>query len=551
MLLAGCTADPAPGPARDPGSVTATGTPLGSAPSTTPESWAAGAVWQRRANLAPPATLPALWTVYPLQRIDGRVLLTVDVTPQGASGQRITAMNIFSYEEFSGSMDDVSLIDPVHRVRYGPLRRQSPRQDLPYDGEPFASRERRSAKVAGTTYRYGAFFPDPGPAVAALSVDLLSAGVALDIPITDGGPTAPGLVTDGAEPASPSPGGPSGTTPVSAPSGSISGPGPAPDGGPLITITAPTPTPDAVVERHDLIAPIAGGAVNDSGAGARGLVTLNSDVLFAFDSSALTGQAGPLITRAGQILADRADPAKPIQITGYTDAKGTPAYNLELSRKRAAAVATALAALPDARGRSTSVTGKGEADPVAPNTTPDGGDDPAGRALNRRVEIAYTPTPPPAPTPSAPNPGASPTPATEGTEPTVALGPATVKSNGIFPVQMSAAVYPVIVTGSMSLIRLDITAATKSIVIDAFTGRDRAAQDVGRFRLIEPTTKAIHLAAYDADAHRRVLGTWTRRMDAGVAYHYFLYTAALPPEPATVTVDLGQLGTATVPIQRR
>jgi hypothetical protein len=48
----------------------------------------------------------------------------------------------------------------------------------------------------------------------------------------------------------------------------------------------------------------------------------------------------------------------------------------------------------------------GSADPVAPNTKPDGADNPAGRALNRRVTIAYAvkaPTQPVAPPASAPS----------------------------------------------------------------------------------------------------------------------------------------------------
>jgi outer membrane protein OmpA-like peptidoglycan-associated protein len=31
--------------------------------------------------------------------------------------------------------------------------------------------------------------------------------------------------------------------------------------------------------------------------------------------------------------------------------------------------------------------GRGEKDPVAPNTTPDGKDNPEGRAMNRRAEL--------------------------------------------------------------------------------------------------------------------------------------------------------------------
>ncbi|MEV0589672.1 hypothetical protein [Nonomuraea sp. NPDC050310] len=35
------------------------------------------------------------------------------------------------------------------------------------------------------------------------------------------------------------------------------------------------------------------------------------------------------------------------------------------------------------------VAGHGEADPVAPNALPDGGDNPKGRAKNRRVEVTF------------------------------------------------------------------------------------------------------------------------------------------------------------------
>jgi outer membrane protein OmpA-like peptidoglycan-associated protein len=34
------------------------------------------------------------------------------------------------------------------------------------------------------------------------------------------------------------------------------------------------------------------------------------------------------------------------------------------------------------------VIGKGDADPVAPNSKPDGSDDPEGRARNRRVMVS-------------------------------------------------------------------------------------------------------------------------------------------------------------------
>lgn len=72
---------------------------------------------------------------------------------------------------------------------------------------------------------------------------------------------------------------------------------------------------------------------------------------------------------------------------------------LGLSQRRAQAVVAALT--PLTAGVHYSVAGRGEADPVAPNTKPDGSDNPAGRALNRRVTVAFAvaapPKPPPAP----------------------------------------------------------------------------------------------------------------------------------------------------------
>ena len=67
------------------------------------------------------------------------------------------------------------------------------------------------------------------------------------------------------------------------------------------------------------------------------------------------------------------------------DNVGTAAYNLTLSTHRVEAVAKELAGrgVPASR---ISIEAFGETRPVAPNRKPDGTDDPAGRAKNRRVE---------------------------------------------------------------------------------------------------------------------------------------------------------------------
>jgi outer membrane protein OmpA-like peptidoglycan-associated protein len=67
-------------------------------------------------------------------------------------------------------------------------------------------------------------------------------------------------------------------------------------------------------------------------------------------------------------------------VEGYTDNVGAEAANVKLSEARAKAVRDYLESQGIASNRLTS-TGKGPADPVAPNDTPD------GRAKNRRVEI--------------------------------------------------------------------------------------------------------------------------------------------------------------------
>ena len=75
-----------------------------------------------------------------------------------------------------------------------------------------------------------------------------------------------------------------------------------------------------------------------------------------------------------------------IQIVGYTDSTGNNAFNQQLSQQRAQSVATYLTS-QGVSGQYLSVIGKGPADPIASNATPD------GRAQNRRVQITLMPIP--------------------------------------------------------------------------------------------------------------------------------------------------------------
>jgi OOP family OmpA-OmpF porin len=113
-------------------------------------------------------------------------------------------------------------------------------------------------------------------------------------------------------------------------------------------------------------------------------VSVSADVLFDFDRARLTGDADATVERiAGRLRSARG----PVRVEGHTDSIGSDGYNLGLSRRRAAAVSEALrAALPS--GITIRARGRGESQPVAPNTQ-GGEDNPAGRARNRRVTITY------------------------------------------------------------------------------------------------------------------------------------------------------------------
>jgi hypothetical protein len=77
----------------------------------------------------------------------------------------------------------------------------------------------------------------------------------------------------------------------------------------------------------------------------------------------------------------------PVKVEGHTDGKGTEEYNQTLSEKRAERVKNWLLENHVAPVAAVSTEGFGKRKPVAPNTKPDGSDNPQGRALNRRVEI--------------------------------------------------------------------------------------------------------------------------------------------------------------------
>lgn len=116
--------------------------------------------------------------------------------------------------------------------------------------------------------------------------------------------------------------------------------------------------------------------------GTETVVTLTSDILFAFGKAALPTTAATRITS----LVAKAPKGGTLTVGGHTDDVGATARNLTLSKARAAAVAAVVAtARPDL---TLTVAGFGESKPVATNEA-GGKDNPAGRAENRRVELRY------------------------------------------------------------------------------------------------------------------------------------------------------------------
>jgi outer membrane protein OmpA-like peptidoglycan-associated protein len=113
---------------------------------------------------------------------------------------------------------------------------------------------------------------------------------------------------------------------------------------------------------------------------------LGADVLFDFDRAELRPEADPVLRSLLEQVEAKLRRAR-FRVEGHTDAKGEEAYNQKLSERRAASVRDWLVRVGKVDGRAITTAGFGESRPVAPNTRPDGSDDPVGRQKNRRVVI--------------------------------------------------------------------------------------------------------------------------------------------------------------------
>lgn len=138
---------------------------------------------------------------------------------------------------------------------------------------------------------------------------------------------------------------------------------------------------------------------------------LSQRVYFDYDSDTIRNVSFPILNEVASTLRRNPD-IRRMRVEGYTDAQGTPEYNLDLSFRRARAVVEYVIARGVDRDRL-EFQGYGQTRPVA------GGGTSEGEALNRRVEFTIlqqdapavtTPAGPTATTTTAParRPGARP-----------------------------------------------------------------------------------------------------------------------------------------------
>lgn len=123
-------------------------------------------------------------------------------------------------------------------------------------------------------------------------------------------------------------------------------------------------------------------AVEDS----RGVAVNLKDLSFASGKTGLDHKDRRTLRDLAKVLNDPRVTDRPIAVEGHTDSIGSAAYNLDLSKKRAQTVAQELIFNQTPAERIT-VRGYGEQFPLEANTKPDGSDNPAARAKNRRVEV--------------------------------------------------------------------------------------------------------------------------------------------------------------------
>jgi OOP family OmpA-OmpF porin len=437
----------------------------------------------------------------------------LDFAAPAHSGPQVTA----NADTASG----VALVDPSAQKEYQPVR------DSQY--RPFASQLPGSI---ADSYEHLAWVVFPAPPTSVTSVD---------VAFPNGGPQVPGVPIS------------SSASPPTA-GGNLVAAQPAPFAASL----GSTDTTGLSLPVENLVDTVGNPNGSDSESATQDTITLRSDVLFHFDKSNLTPTAHTILTQLAPQIKARA--VGPVSVTGYTDSIGTDAVNIPLSEARASSVVSALQPLTP--GVTYKSQGLGSADPVAPNTEPNGTDDPAGRALNRRVTIAFAVK---APTPPTPPPAA---PAT----PTGPAGQAGAVSFAV-PDGQSTSHYRLTVDGlyreadlvvlKMTVECTGITGATAGSTCDGETelegtptvppqpeSADSAAFDTASaFYLRDPVTGTEYIPLHDTDRRPLTAGVDVY-LGVGQSYPMWAYfpAPASSTSALTVVVPGGSQSVANVPI---
>ena len=113
------------------------------------------------------------------------------------------------------------------------------------------------------------------------------------------------------------------------------------------------------------------------------------NVLYDFGKSTLRPESEKTLDEVVKILVD--NPKMKIELSAHTDSVGSDAYNLKLSQDRAQACVDYMKSkgITDER---VFAKGYGKSRPIAPNSLPNGKDNPDGRQLNRRTEFTVLKT---------------------------------------------------------------------------------------------------------------------------------------------------------------
>ncbi len=147
---------------------------------------------------------------------------------------------------------------------------------------------------------------------------------------------------------------------------------------PVAAKPAPAPAPAPKVENDAAIATVANVKQNAAGAA---VLSFKEPINFKYNSDAMDAKSNETVDKVAEAL--KKYPNAKVRVAGYTDSLGNANYNMDLSERRAHAVAERLVkdGVPAA---NVSYIGYGAANPIATNKTAE------GRYQNRRVELEVT-----------------------------------------------------------------------------------------------------------------------------------------------------------------